>query len=216
MNDDWRLQVDFKEEHLAGHLIDHLDANKLEHDLSAAYEDRVIVSHEGGRVFLYAGTREQAEAAKSHIEQLAAEQGWPMSIELRHWHPSAEQWEDPDLPLPDSDAAELAEHQERTAAEREEGKKRGHPEFEVRMDFPSRHEAAAAAEKLKAEGIPTVHRAKYLLAGADDEDTVEVLAKRLRAELPEATQIAAEGSMRVVWDERPPNPYVMLFGGLGG
>jgi hypothetical protein len=216
MNDDWRLQIDFEKEGLAGHLIDHLDASELEHDLSTAYEDRVIVSHEGSRVFVYAGSREQAGAARSHIEKVAAGHGWPVEIDLRHWHPSAEQWEDPDTPLPAGDAAEIAEHEARIAAERAAAQEHGYPEFEVRMDFASRHEASAAAERLLAEGLPTVHRAKYLLVGVTDEDSAEALADRLRSELPSATKITAEGTLKAAWGERPPNPYAMVFGGLGG
>jgi len=215
LNDDWRLQVDFEEEHLVGHLIDRLEAVELEHDLSAAYEDRVIVSHDGDRVFLYAGTREQAEAAEAHIEQLATQHEWPIEVDLRRWHPAAEDWEDPDAPLPETDAERKTEHETLIAAERSEEQEKGYPEFEVRMDFPSRHDAAGTAEKLRAEGVPTVHRAKYLLAGTADEDSAKALAERLRSELPAGVQITAEGTLKAAWAERPPNPYA-IFGGLGG
>jgi hypothetical protein len=55
MNDDWRLQIDFVDEGLADHLHDRLDAQELEHDLSSAFHDRVIVSRNGTTIFLYAG-----------------------------------------------------------------------------------------------------------------------------------------------------------------
>jgi hypothetical protein len=215
LNDDWRLQIDFEEKHLTGRLIDHLGAVELEHDLSTAYEDRVIVSHEGDRVFLYAGTRDQAEAAQAHIEQLVAQHGWRVKIDLRHWHPIAEDWEDPDLPIPASDAARAVEHEAAMAAERRGQRQNGYPEFEVRMDFPTRHDAAGAAEKLRAEGMQTVHRAKYLLVGAADEDGADALAERLRSELPDGVGVTAEGTLKAAWGERPPDPYA-IFGGLGG
>jgi hypothetical protein len=63
VNDDWRVQVDFHEEGDARALTERLDAQQLEHDLSDAFHDRVVVSRDGARVFLYAGTRDQAEGA---------------------------------------------------------------------------------------------------------------------------------------------------------
>ena len=68
MNDDWRVQVDFRAEGLADALHDHLDAAELEHDLSNAFHDRVIVSRSGTTIFLYAGDREQAEKARAVVE----------------------------------------------------------------------------------------------------------------------------------------------------
>lgn len=64
MNDDWRLQIDMHEGGRAHALTERLDAEQLEHDMSAAFHDRVIVSRDGARVFFYAGTRGQAEAVK--------------------------------------------------------------------------------------------------------------------------------------------------------
>lgn len=61
MNDDWRVQVDFRADGPLDALLDRLDAQELEHDLSRAFHDRVIVSRNGTTIFLYAGDREQAE-----------------------------------------------------------------------------------------------------------------------------------------------------------
>src|SRR5688500_5895758 len=107
MNDEWRLQIDILDDAHATALGEHLAARELEHDLSEAFEDRVIVSRDGTRLFLYAGSREQVEAAGAVVEKLAAENGWTIESRLRRWHPSAEDWENPDAPLPDSDVAAL-------------------------------------------------------------------------------------------------------------
>ena len=47
MNDDWRLQVDLHEESHASALTERLDAQQLQHDLSEAFHDRVIVTRDG-------------------------------------------------------------------------------------------------------------------------------------------------------------------------
>jgi hypothetical protein len=214
VNDDWRLEIDLDDESRLGPLLERMGARELEHDLADAFHDRVIVSRDGDHLFLYAGSREQLEAAGAVVDREAAEHGWTVKSELRRWHPVAEEWEDPDTPLPDDEAERRAEHERLIAAERSDTE-RGHPEFEVRADFPSRHEAEAAAEKLRAEGLPTVHRARYLLVGATDEDSANALADRLRSELPEGTEVKAEGTWQAAYHERPPNPFA-IFGGLGG
>jgi hypothetical protein len=215
VNDDWRLQVEPKDPGHAGHLLELLQAHDLEHDLSSSFGDRVAVSHEGSVVFLYAGDRDQIERARELVRSLAERHGWELEIELRRWHKTAEQWEDPDLPLPEGAAAERAEHEELIATERRETAEHGHPEFEVRINLPSRHEARALAKQLDAEGIPTVHRWRYVLVGATDEDAAKELAERIRAEAPADAEVKVEGTWQIVWAERPPNPFAFL-GGLAG
>jgi hypothetical protein len=214
MNDDWRLQVDLHDESHPSQLAQRLDAGELSHDLSDAFHDRVIVSRDGTTVFLYAGTREQAESAREAIVALDEQHGWDADLDLRRWHPLAEKWEDPDKPLPDGEEAEEAEREALMAAERKQTED-GHPEFEVRVDFPSRHDALSFSEQLRGEGLPTVHRWKYLLVGAEDEDGAKALAERIRGEAPPGSSVSVEGTWSAAYDERPPNPFAIL-GGLGG
>jgi hypothetical protein len=215
MNDDWRLQIDLHPEDHAGKLVERLDAEQLEHDLSDAFHDRVVVSRNGGRVFLYAGNRDQAERGREVVETEARRSGWKVDVDLRHWHPSAEDWEDPDKALPRDDAATLAEHEALMVREREEVEKTGHPEFEVRADLPSRHDAVRFSERLRREGMPAVHRWKFLLVGATDEDNAQALAERIRDEAPAGSRVNVEGTWAKAYAERPPNPFAVL-GGLGG
>ncbi|MCW2987809.1 MAG: hypothetical protein JWM24_747 [Solirubrobacterales bacterium] len=215
MNDEWRLQIDVRRERDAGSLTERLNAAELEHELSEAFHDRLIVSGDGPRVFVYAGTREQAESARDLIAKLAETHGWDLDSELTHWHPEAERWEAPDLPLPEGDAARLAEHEELIAAERKQLAESGEPEFEVRVDLPSHREAVRFAELLRAEGLPAVRRWKYLVVGASDEDSASALATRLEGEAPAGSRVTVEGSGQIAYAERPANPFA-VFGGLGG
>jgi hypothetical protein len=214
VNDDWRLQVDLRENGHARALTERLDAARLEHDLSDAFHDRVIVSRDDARVFLYAGTREQAERGREAVEAEARQQGWAVDVDLRHWHPSAEEWEDPDKPLPEDDAARLAEHEALIVREREQTARTGYPEFEVRVDLPSRHEAVRFSERLREEGLPAVRRWKFLLVGATDEDNAKALAARIEAEAPAGSRVAVEGTWAKAFAERPISPFAVL-GGLG-
>jgi hypothetical protein len=213
MNDDWRVQATLHESGHARALTERLAAGELAHELSGAFHDRVVVTRDGDRVFLYAGSRRQAEAGGELVDALAKEHGWPVERELRRWHPVAEEWEDPDVPLPADAAAELAEHEERIAAERRQTEESGHPELEVRVDLASHRDAHECAERLRAEGLPVVHRSRYVLIGAADEDAAAALAERLRGELPDA-EVSVEGTWQAAYAERPPNPFAVL-GGLG-
>lgn len=215
MNDDWRLRVDVREARRAPALLEHLDATELEHELETSFANRVIVSVDDSELFCYAGTREQAEAAAHTVAEIAAEHGWTATVELRHWHPTAERWEDPDLPLPSDDASRAAEHAERIAAERSESHAQGYPEFEVRVQCTSRSAAAELAERLRDEGITVVHRWHAVLAGAPDEDSAEQLATRLRSEAPPGAQVTVEGNLRAIYEDGPWRPF-SIFGGLGG
>jgi hypothetical protein len=215
MNDDWRVQIDAADEGEGILLVEGLEAAESEHGLGDEFHDRLILSREGARIFLYSGSREQAEAARVLIAEMAAKNAWDLDMDLKHWHPEAEEWEDADVPLPDSDAARAAEHQELVAAERKEVAAGAPPQYEVRVDLPSHRDTARFEDMLRAEGIPSVGRWKYLVVGAADEDTARALASRLEAEAPQGSTVTIEGSGKVVYDERPPNPFA-IFGGLGG
>ena len=215
MNDDWRVEIVAADPGQALLLVEGLGGGTPGHTLGTAFHDKVIVSREEDHAFLYAETREQAEAARDAAAKLVAENGWSMEIALAHWHPEAEKWEDPDLPLPDSDASRLAEHKQLVAAERKEVEAGATPQWEVRVDLPSHGDASRFEDRLRAEGVPSVRRWKYLVVGAADEDTAQEWATRLREEAPPGSKVTVEGNERAVYEELPPNPYA-IFGGLGG
>jgi hypothetical protein len=214
MKDDWRLRIELQEPEQVSALTERMYGSELEHDLESSFHDRVAVSVHGPEVFCYAGTREQAERAASLIASIAEEHGWPITTELKHWHPVAEEWEDPDTPLPDEEVEKAAEHAQLIEDERAESAEHG-PEFEVRIHCPSHHDTNALVERLRSEGIPCVHRWRYLVVGARDEDSANALAERLRSEVPAGCSVVAEASGKAVWHARPGNPFFFL-GGLAG
>jgi hypothetical protein len=215
MSDEWRLRIRLHEDGHAHKLTERLEASELEHDLETTFHDRLVVSRDGQELFCYAGSREQLEGVEQVVRSLATEHGWQPEFAVWRWHESAEQWEDPDVPLPHSDAERAAEHAALIQSEREELETRGYPEFEVRVEFGSHREAVAFAEKLREEGLPNVRRWKYLVIGAPDEDSANALAARIGRESGPKRTVVAEGSGRAAYDERPPNPFWFL-GGLGG
>lgn len=71
LDDEWRLQVDFGADERARALTGQLDAGRVQHDLSLEFQDRVIVSRDEARVFVYAGSRDQIDRATSAICSLS-------------------------------------------------------------------------------------------------------------------------------------------------
>lgn len=216
MSDDWRLRAALVDEGAAHALSERLEAERLGEDVATAFGDQLIVSGEGPNVFVYAGDRAQADLAADAIRRLAAAQDWDVELELKRWHPTAEAWEDPDVPLPTTDAERAAEHAQRVAKEREETAERGYAEYEVRVQCSSHRKTVELAERLHAEGMSVVRRWRYLLIGASDEDAANALAERLRAEAPPGSTVVAEVSQRAAWDDDPARGSFAVFGGLGG
>jgi hypothetical protein len=215
MNDDWRLRVDLHKDDIANLLTAHLQGSELEHDLQTEFHDRVLVSADGPEVFCYTGTREQAESAQRAIASVAAKEKWDVDFELRHWHPIAEDWEDPDAALPADDTQRAAEHAEQVEHEREDSVAQGHPDYEVRVRCHSHRDTVKLAEQLESEGLRCVRRWHYLLLGANDEDDANALADRMRREAPDGSTVTVEGNLLEVYEEGPQNPFAFL-GGMGG
>jgi hypothetical protein len=219
MNDDWRLQVELHEDGTAHWLTERLDAFDLAHALGTSFADRVIVSRDGSQVFCYAASREQAEAVRGAIASMAQEHGWRVEFELQRWHPAAEDWEEPEAPLPAGGDEAAAERTALMERERGESADQVYPEYEVRVRCATREAATALARRLRPEGLPTVQRGEFLVLGVADQDSAKALADRVRGEAPAGSEVVAEGSVPEVVSQAPfatPfNPFA-VFGGLGG
>jgi hypothetical protein len=214
VNDDWRVRVELHGDGFGHRLGEFLESEELEHDLQRSFQDRIVVSGEAGEVFLYAADRAQAEGAQQLVERVATEHEWQIETELRHWHPVAEIWEDPDSPEPADARQQQTETEIRDAGERRESAEEGFPEMEVRVSCGSRHAAAELSGRLRAEGIVNIHRWDWVLIGANDEAAANAIAERLREELPGA-EITVETNLRWLAKNGPGNPFAFL-GGLAG
>jgi hypothetical protein len=215
MNDDWRVRIDVHDRGVARRLTEHLDADELEHDLRQSFHDRVVISVDGPVIFCYAGSRDQAQRVADLVSELAREHDMRVDVQIAQWHPVAEEWQSADAAQPANAADTAQERRERLEDEREESAEQGYPDFEVRVQVRSRHDASELSHRLNAEGIPHVHRWNYLLIGASDEDSAQALAERVRTEAPAGSEVVVEPNRRAVYEHRPWNPFTLL-GGLGG
>jgi hypothetical protein len=211
--DDWRVTVDLADERAGTEFVEWLRDVRLEPDVREHLGERIAVSRDGARVFLYADTEERAR----RVERLVAARLHDSAagrVELARWHPVEQRWEDAAVPLPRTEEEWRAEHERLQAREAAESEASGAAEWEVRIELPSHEATVDFADRLAAESIPVVRRHTFVLVGAVNEDEARALASRLAAEAPAGSRIEVEPGGQMVWEVAPQNPFV-VFGGLG-
>ena len=195
MNDDWRIRIELEEEHAEG-LLDRLGldlGSEARHLADELQGRRLVVSRDGETLFVYAGSRTEAERAHDVIEAQLRDDGAEARVgRIEHWLADEDRWDDE--PPQEFDAEQ-------------EVRDEGLSPWEVRVEASSPQEAQALGDKLQAEGHGVVRRHTYVLVGAATEEEARELAKRLHGE--------AEASGELVYETLPQNPFV-IFGGLGG
>lgn len=217
MAEDWRVKVEFQEEEhrhsLSGFLRDH---NELEEDLAERLRGRVVVSQDGPVLFLYAESRDQAEAAMDVVRSFLSQHEAQATMGLTRWHEVEERWEDPSVPLPDSPEEVRAERERLTQTERAESAHDEMDEWEVQIVLPDHRSTKQLAEQLESEGLKPLRRWRFLVIPAPSEDDGNALADRIRAEAPPDARVVVEASYGQVVADNPRFSAFSLFGGLGG
>jgi len=195
VNDDWRIRIELEEEHAEG-LLDRLGldlGSEARHLADELQGRRLVVSRDDETLFVYAGSRAEAERAHDVIEAQLREDGAEARVgRIEHWLADEDRWDD--------------EPPQEFEAE-QEVRDEGLSPWEVRVEASSPQEAQALGDKLEAQGHGVVRRHTYVLVGAATEEEARELAKRLHGE--------AEASGELVYETLPQNPFV-IFGGLGG
>jgi hypothetical protein len=193
-NDDWRIRIEVEEEEHASGLLDRLggDLDKEARELASELESkRLVVSRDGDTVFVYAGTRAEADGAHAVVEaQLRARGIEARTSRVEHWIDEEDRWDDE----PPGETWE------------EEELDRGFAPWEVRVECASRQEANELSAQLESEGYKPERRFNYLIVGTASREDADELATRLHGEV--------EAGGEVVLEAEPNNPFA-IFGGLG-
>lgn len=192
MADDWRIRIDVTDEHdtvlerLGVELDD--EARELARGLE---QRRLAVSRDGDDIFVYAGTRTDAEQARSIVDQVIRASGLAATTsDVEHWLEGEERWSNE--PPGETWEDEILDE--------------GYAPWEVRITTGSHTEARALAERLEGEGLRPIRRFHLVIVGANTKEEADALASRLHGEA-EASPAALESA--------PGNPFA-IFGGLGG
>jgi hypothetical protein len=215
MADDWRITIDFDDEGDGTQLAEWLAAVDLEGEERSTVGDRVIVSRDGPRVYLYLDSEEPAREVLRTVSARIEHEGHAAVTALERWHPVEQVWKDGSIPLPSRPEDVEEEYDRLQDREAAESARSGAAQWEVRIELASHEDTLALAERLESEGIPVVRRHTFLLAGAANEDDARALAEQLRDDAPEGVKVEVEPGGGMVWEVAPKNPFT-LFGGLGG
>ncbi len=215
MADDWRITIDFDDEGDGTQLAEWLAAVDLEGEERSTVGDRVIVSRDGPRVYLYLDSEEPAREVLRTVSARIEHEGHAAVTALERWHPLEQVWKDGSIPLPSRPEDVEEEYDRLQDREAAESARSGAAQWEVRIELASLEDTLALAERLESEGIPVVRRHTFLLAGAANEDDARALAEQLRGDAPEGAKVEVEPGGGMVWEVAPRNPFT-LFGGLGG
>jgi hypothetical protein len=192
MEDEFRVEVELRDEAHGYSLGERLRALDLDDEARKRLGKRVLVTRDGSRLFLYASTEEQAREAADVVRQLVDDEGLTAEIETTRWHPIAEEWKDVSIPLPRTAEEEQAEYAEHEAAEIREAAIEGEYDWHVAIRAKGRDEAREVAARLGAEGYGVHRRWRYVLVDAPTEERAQELAERLRGELPEDSEVSVE------------------------
>src|SRR2546423_15224329 len=92
MADEWRVEVGLQEEGHGLSLGERLRTLDLDDEAREKLGDRVVVTRDGSRMFLYARSEAEANAAAAVFRQLAAEDGIEASTSLTRWDEEAKAW----------------------------------------------------------------------------------------------------------------------------
>jgi hypothetical protein len=187
-SDDWRVTLS-----VTGQAPGPLP-EQVEEDIRRRLGRSIAVGAGDAQVFLYAGTETEARDAERSALEVLGQHGLQAECALHRWHPIEEEWEDPGVPIPQTEAERQAERQRLEDAESAESEASGLAQWQVRVELGSHHAAVALARKLEGEGRAVVRRWKFLVIGASNEDEAQKVAEQIRAEAPPGARVYAEES----------------------
>jgi hypothetical protein len=186
VRDEWRVEIDLANEAHGLGIGERLRAHSLDDEARKRLGGRVVVTRDGPRVFLYAGSEAEAREAEAVARELVANDNLSADISLTRWHPVAEEWQDATTPLPATEAEEREEAREKESHEHAEALEEGSFDWLVKAELPSRDAAGALENQLRAEGLPVHRRWRYVTVDVLTEEQANELGTRLREEAPEA------------------------------
>src|SRR5262245_42727304 len=187
--DEWRGEVTLEADEHGRSLGKRLRTLDLDDEARKRLGGSVIVTRDGGRMYLYAWHEQSAREAERVTRELLEEEGVTAEVSLTRWHPVEETWKPASEALPESpDQAEL-EAEKRRRAELEEAAQGGGHGWEVMVELPSLHATVEFARELENRGLPVKRRFRYLLIGAATEEAAEKLRGELSSEAPEGSRI---------------------------
>ena len=188
---EWRVEVDLDDEQHGYSLGERLRAHDLDDEARERLGSGVIVTRDGPRLYVYTTSEAAAREGERVLRELVEAERLTADIRVTVWDEERDAWL----------GAERGEVVEDPRAE-DEG-----PEYFVLVDSDEQAELEALAARLQAEERPVELRRGKLLVGSFDDEEVEELAERLRAELGSKARVQVRAD---IFSDLP-SPGFLLF-----
>jgi len=101
-DDEYRLEIDIRES-VHGRLSERLRSLDLDDEVSARLGDRVIVTRDGEKLYVYTQTADAAKEAERVVGDVLGEEGIEGEVRRRRWNAAERFWQDADEPLAPGD-----------------------------------------------------------------------------------------------------------------
>ena len=189
---DWRVTISLTGQAHVEQARQSISEQEVEQDVRQRLGRNIVIGAGDSQIFLYAGTELAATEAERTAREVLGQLGIEAEFALHRWHPIEEEWQSPDVAMPQTEAERQAEHQRLEDAETADSVAAGSAMWQARVELESHREAVALAHKLQGEGHPVVRRWKFLVAGANNEDEAQALADHIRQEAPPGAVVCAE------------------------
>jgi hypothetical protein len=102
-DDEFRVEVDIHES-VHGHLTERLKTLDLDDEVEERLGDRVIVTRDGAKLFVYTQTAEAAKEAEAVVRSILTEEAIEGDVRRRRWNADERFWQDADDDLAPADA----------------------------------------------------------------------------------------------------------------
>ena len=191
---DWRVTITLADEAHTERARQSFSEHQVEEDVHRSLGRNIAVGAGDSQIFLYAGTENAAREAEQVAQDVLADHGIEAEFAVHRWHPIEEEWESPEVAMPQTEAERQTEHQRLEDDETAESIAAGVAQWQARVELGSHREAVALAAKLDSEGHAVVRRWKFLIVGANSEDDARALADHIKQEAPPDAQVHAEAA----------------------
>jgi hypothetical protein len=94
MAEEWRVEVELREEGHSLTLGERLRSLDLDDEARERLGGNVIVTRDGSRMFVYAASEDAAREAGRVVEELAQAEGLEADVAVTHWDSGDHEWED--------------------------------------------------------------------------------------------------------------------------
>ena len=189
---DWRVTISLSGQANIEQARQSFSEQEVEQDVRRRLGHNIVIGTGDSQIFLYAGTELAASEAERTAREVLGQLGIEAEFAVHRWHPIEEEWQSPDVAMPQTEAERQAEHQRLEEAEAAESRAAGAALWQARAELPSHREAVDLAHKLQGEGYTVVRRWKFLIVGANSDDDARALAEHIRQEAPSGAEVTAE------------------------